>query len=88
LYTGAGATVVGLDKRRYYQYIGMSAHPSHPQGFGQHESKPYIIDAQGGKWPPKVGQSNHLGKRIVFGDLPPDCQAMVLADYKAIWRLA
>jgi len=65
-------TVVYLDEP--YQYcsgdtgyccLGMSEHPSHPQGFGQHCS------CQVGK---------HLGKRILFKDLPPDCQDLVYGE--------
>ena len=39
--------------------IGMSEHPTHPQGFGQHTS---------------AMDGSHLGKRIAFRDLPTSCQ--------------
>jgi hypothetical protein len=45
--------------------LGMSEHPFHPQGFGQHST------AQLGR---------HLGKRIEFSELPADCQKAVLQD--------
>jgi len=48
-----------------YGCRGMSEHPYHPQGFGQFSS------AEPGR---------HLGKRIKYGDLPPDCQRLVLGD--------
>jgi hypothetical protein len=42
--------------------IGMSEHPFHPQGFGQHgEGKP----------------GPHNGSRIELKDLPIDCQKLV-----------
>jgi len=44
---------------------GMSAHPQHPQGFGQWSSG-------------KLGK--HNGKKITFEQLPPDCQKLVLSD--------
>jgi hypothetical protein len=45
--------------------VGMSEHPYHPQGFGQHTDM-------------KLGR--HLGKRIAFKSLPPDCQKLVESD--------
>ena len=59
-------------------YLGMSALPFHPQGFGQHGESPDTIDR------PK---SAHLGKRIKFEDLPPDCQKLVLSGYRNLWDL-
>ena len=48
-----------------YNCVGMSALPFHPQGVGQHSM------AMLGK---------HLGKRILFKDLPEDCQKLVNQD--------
>jgi hypothetical protein len=45
--------------------VGMSAAPFHPQGFGQH--------CYG-----KIGK--HNGKRIMFDQLPKDCQRLVMRD--------
>lgn len=45
----------------------MSEHPFHPQGFGQ------MCSALPGR---------HLGKKIVFSELPADCQKLVLSDLK------
>ena len=59
-------------------YVGMSEHPTHPQGFGQHGSSRDQIDR------PNYG---HIGKKIRFQDLPIDCQQLVLADYKDLWDL-
>jgi hypothetical protein len=55
----------------------MNAAPFHPQGFGQHgESDRGPVD-----FPPcRLGRRNHLGKRILFADLPPDCQRLVVQD--------
>lgn len=65
-------------------YVGMSANPFHPQGFGQHGENPYPIDAKDG-WAPAIGRKCHLGIRINFSDLPPDCQKLVRDDYNDIW---
>jgi len=43
--------------------LGMSKNPFSPQGFGQH------CTAMPGR---------HLGRRIDFEDLPPDCQKLVM----------
>jgi len=59
-------------------YMGMSENPYHPQGFGQHGWNQQVIDY------PKY---SHLGKKIQFTDLPPDCQDAVIQDYKEIWRI-
>jgi len=59
-------------------YLAMSEHPTHPQGFGQHGDSPQVIDK------PTYG---HLGKKITFNDLPPDCQKVVIADYKDYWQI-
>ena len=50
---------------RYYNAVGMSCAPFHPQGVGQH------CTAQLGR---------HLGKRIAFDDLPDDCKILVEND--------
>lgn len=67
-------------------YVGMSADPFHPQGFGQHGEMHGAGDAPNG-WPPKIGGSCHLGTRINFADLPEDCQRLVLSDYMELWNL-
>ena len=48
-----------------YGARGMSEHPFHPQGFGMYCS------AMPGR---------HLGKRISFEALPPECQQAILSD--------
>jgi hypothetical protein len=64
-------TVVYLDspERRPNTYgcLGMNHEPFHPQGIGMHSTA-------------MVGR--HLGKRIPFSTLPPDCQKAVLQDLK------
>jgi hypothetical protein len=63
-----------MNGRTYFTYVGMSSEPFHPQGFGQHgDSNDRPIDRPTWK---------HLGKRIDFFDLPPDCQRLVLRDYR------
>lgn len=70
-----------------FQYVGMSANPFHPQGFGQHGESERQIDVNKSGFAPAVGRSNHLGKRIPFTALPKDCQKLVLRDYREIWNL-
>jgi len=76
----------------YHPYLAMSGSPFHPQGIGLHGEHNRIIDTIGknGKycWPPAIGRKNHLGTRISFSSLPPDCRKLVLRDYKELWDLA
>lgn len=62
-------TVVYLDEPERpagcFAARGMSAHPFHPQGFGQ------CCTAMPGP---------HLGKKVQLEDLPPDCQRLVRLD--------
>ncbi len=45
--------------------VGMSEHPCHPQGFGQHgEGQP----------------GRHNGRRITLAELPADCRRAVEGD--------
>lgn len=49
-----------------FNYLGMSEHPTHPQGVAMHgECKP----------------GRHLGRRIKFDQLPVDCRNLVLKEY-------
>ena len=63
-------------------YVGMSAAPFHPQGFGQHGEYP-------GHLGPAIDRPSygHLGKKIKFQDLPEDCQKLVLQDYRDLWDI-
>jgi hypothetical protein len=63
--------------QRWFWYRGMSTHPFDPQGFGcSGESTGAPVD-----YPvASLGRRNHLGKRIRFADLPPDCQRLVVQD--------
>ena len=49
--------------------LAMSTYPFHPQGYGQHCS---------------AVPGRHLGKRIAFKDLPPDCQTLVKQNLDAL----
>jgi hypothetical protein len=73
--------------RRAFQYVGMSAHPFHPQGIGMHGDSFRQIDVNKWGFAPAIGRKNHLGTRIPFQQLPPDCQRLVRSDYKALWSL-
>lgn len=59
-------------------FVGMSAYPFHPQGYGQHGESDSMIDR------PTYG---HLGKKIKFDDLPADCQRLVMQDYVSLWDI-
>jgi hypothetical protein len=90
--TGDRYTVVythlqGKVERGWCQYVGMSAHPFHPQGFGQHGEAPRAIDTNKSGFAPAIGRTCHLGKRIAFTDLPPDCRKLVVQDYREFWNL-
>jgi len=65
-------TVIYMDfpenRPNCFAAVGMNSEPFHPQGFGQH------CTAMPGK---------HLGKRIPFAQLPPDCQKLVCQDLTA-----
>jgi hypothetical protein len=56
----------------------MSGAPFWPQGVCQHGSHTSQIDR------PRHG---HLGARIGFLDLPPDCRIVALRDYLELWDL-
>ena len=51
-----------------YPYLAASAHPFHPQGFGQHGESRHFLTGR------------HLGKRIRFEDLPEQVQRFVLQN--------
>ena len=86
-------TVVYTGRYRNYTggvflYIGMSEHPCHPQGFGQHGESPTQIDVRPGSYGgPPVGKTCHLGRRILFRDLPNDCKDLVIRELCNIWSL-
>jgi hypothetical protein len=73
-------TVVFTKKRigGVFLYIGASAHPFDPQGFGQHGESEWLIDRP---------TYSHLGKRVSFDVLPPDVQKFTTQTYRAIWDL-
>lgn len=54
--------------------VGMSEYPTWPTGFGQH----FDYDRTR---TPKL----HIGSRIKFSELPPDCQKLVVRDYCELW---
>jgi len=73
---------------REFHYLGMSAHPFHPMGFGQHgETCLRPCDVNGWGFAPAMGRRCHLGRRVPFSALPADCQRLVLEDYGEIWGL-
>ena len=72
-------------------YLGMSGAPFHPQGVCMHgEGKPHAgpIDRTGSSWGAvPIGRKNHLGTRIRWEDLPPDCQKAAIQTYLNLWDL-
>ncbi len=60
-----------------FWYVGMSSHPFHPQGFGQHGESDRQIDQPA---------YSHLGKRIPFATLPDDCRTLVTRTYRDLWN--
>jgi hypothetical protein len=67
-------------------YIDMSPAPFHPDGVCYYGWKPTVIDAPQG-WAPAIGRCNHMGRRIPFRALPPDCRKVVVQDNMEIWQL-
>ena len=71
-----------------WPYLAMSARPFHPQGFGQHgHTWNRAADVPESGWPPAMGRKGICGRRIAFGDLPPDCQEVTISDYRCLWQL-
>jgi hypothetical protein len=58
-------------KPGFWEGVGMSEHPFHPQGFGQHTEG-------------MLG--SHNGKLIEFSQLPPDAQKLVMRDLGEGWN--
>ena len=67
-------------------YVGLSENPSEPQGFGQYGEAQGHLDSPNG-FPPAIGRECHLGTRIAFTDLPPDCKRLILNKYRTIWKI-
>ena len=86
-FTGRSAVERSPGNAPEYPYRAMSAHPFHPQGFGQWGSvRGAPCDTVKG-WPPAMARRCRLGKRIPFADLPEDCRKLVARDYREIWGL-
>lgn len=71
----------GPAMRGTLQFRAMSAHPCDAQGFGQWCETPAYVNG-------KLNMGSRFGKRIRWQELPPDCRALVLSDYREIWNLA
>lgn len=97
IFTGAALSKRMKDPSgvRWVPHLALSEYPYHPQGVGLHLSYPQASDTlrfRGGKttkghWAPALGRRCHLGRRIRFDDLPPDCRQIVVEDYKDFWNL-
>ena len=61
-----------------FWYVGMSGNPFHPLGVGQHGEHHKQIDR------PRYG---HLGKKIKWESLTPECQQCVLQTYVDLWDI-
>jgi hypothetical protein len=88
-FTGKAGTVrTPGDRRAFAQYRAMSTHPFCPQGFGMWGETPNRhADVNDWGFAPAMGRKCHLGRRIPFASLPPDCRKLVLQDYREIWKL-
>jgi hypothetical protein len=87
-FTGNAGTIRDDSGRRWSQYRGMSAHPRDPQGFGQWgENCGPHLDVNASGFAPAIGRKCHLGTRIPFASLPPDCRRLVLDDYVELWGI-
>lgn len=72
---------------RWFMHVGMSENPFSPSGFGQHGEHRGLIDVNASGFAPAVGRKNHLGRRILFDDLPDDCKTLVIQDYCELWKV-
>lgn len=75
--TGGETVVLGMSESPYY---GFCQHSSY--GPGQ-----VVEGNKRGQWPPAIGRTGNLGKRISFVDLPDDCQEIVRKDYIDLWDI-
>ena len=66
-----------IKNRGWYDYLGLSEHPFHPQGFGQSGAAEFQ--------PVDRPNYSHLGKKIKFENLPEDCKKAVIQDYLYHW---
>lgn len=62
----------------WFWNLGMSSNPFSPQGIGQHGESEEQIDRP---------VYSHLGKKINFDQLPPDCQKLVISTYVYLWDI-
>jgi len=89
-FTGRAGVERGRDRQSdpEYSYRAMSSDPFHPQGIGMWGStKWHHCDVNKSGFAPAIGRKCHLGRRIRFQDLPPDCKNLVMSDYREIWKL-
>lgn len=71
-------------------YLGMSSNPFHPQGFGQHGVAKGVFDVGPHGYPPKIGDTAPWGegnRRVTFQRLSPECQRLVVREYKELWAI-
>lgn len=69
------------------QIIAMNESPTHPQGVCIHNQYSHPIDVDKWGFSLRIGQKNHLGVRIRFGDLPEECKKIVMRNYLEIWEI-
>jgi hypothetical protein len=82
-------TVIFTNRKKQLGYIpvlAMGYDMSSPLGFCQHTDYQYQIDVDKWGWPPKIGKSNHLGKRIKLEDLPEEHQKFIKNEYNDYWN--
>lgn len=88
-FTGRAGVSRNVGYPNEYCYRGMSEHPCDPQGVGMWGSKRFRhCDVNKWGFAPAMGRKCHLGIRIPFKKLPPDCRRLVLSDYKELWGIS
>ena len=88
VFTGRyGNRVPSRDRMKHS--LGMSENPTAPNGFCQvfEDRLAFDLDEKEHRWPPAYGESNHLGKRIHWHELPEVCRQEALKVYKELWQL-
>lgn len=91
--TGDRYTLVFTSRRAEGMYISSNCVPTHPAfGVWQHGQAdrirgPYPIDVDRWGWPPALGRTNHLGRRVPFSSLPEEVRNLAVREYCELWNI-
>ena len=74
-FTIAISGLMSVEDEPYTYFLGASKNPYHPQGVGQHSNEMPVSEYESfrGGW-------QHLGKRVMFTDLPEEVQKFVACE--------